>query len=713
MKETALWVALGALFFIPFIPLFVSGDFFFPYITSKGFAFRILAEIAVGAWLILAFADKRYRPQFSLPLVLFFALVVWMGVADLLAVNPHKAFWSNFERMDGWVTLIHVFGFFLVAGSVLSVKNLWKSWWLTFISASAVVVGIGLLQLWGVMDTGQGGARVDSTFGNASYLAAYLLFASAVTLWHALESKGWLRWLLFALVPFQAIIIFATATRGAMLGFLAAAVLAAVLFLFEKGNKRVKTIAVGALAGVVVLVGGFMLIKDTSFVQNDPTLTRIASISLESGTTRFTIWGMAFEGFLARPVTGWGHEGFNYVFNTYYRPSLYGQEPWFDRAHNMFLDWLLSGGAPALLLFVALLACVAVILYRRETSAAERVFLIAGLAAYSFQGLFVFDNLFTYVPLAAFLATAHASASRPLRFFDRMPEVGSSTVSSVVTPVVAVFLIGTVYIVNMPGMSASGHIIQALRQVNTGSVELMQSYFKRALDTKSFGTQEIREQMIMQIPIVLSRTDVPDSQKAAFYEFAMSEMEKEVAAVPKDARLRLQYATGFQAAGDFVNALREISVAEELSPTKQQVILQRGLVLWQAGDRAGANEAFAAAYELDPTFVGPVTYAAAGSYLVGDVARAQQILQDHYGTTVVDNQVLIYAYYDAQRYDDIIAVYRLRVSASLGAPSDRFELAKVLATLGRIGEARAEIEATIRDNPSAAAEGASLLRALQ
>ena len=36
------WVALGALFLIPLVPLVVANQFFFPFITGKAFFFRIL-----------------------------------------------------------------------------------------------------------------------------------------------------------------------------------------------------------------------------------------------------------------------------------------------------------------------------------------------------------------------------------------------------------------------------------------------------------------------------------------------------------------------------------------------------------------------------------------------------------------------------------------------------------------------------------------------
>jgi hypothetical protein len=77
MTSVAKWVALGALFLIPFLPLVVANDMFFPFITGKNFWFRILVECALGAWVLLAIADPAYRPKFSWTFVAFGACIVW------------------------------------------------------------------------------------------------------------------------------------------------------------------------------------------------------------------------------------------------------------------------------------------------------------------------------------------------------------------------------------------------------------------------------------------------------------------------------------------------------------------------------------------------------------------------------------------------------------------------------------------------------------
>ena len=315
MKKAVWWITVGSLFIIPFLPLFVANNLFFPFITGKNFAFRILVEIAFVGWVLLMLVDAKYRPRFSWTAAIFGVFVVWMAIADAFAVNPAKAFWSNFERMDGWVTLIHLFLFFLVAGSIFAADKLWRKWWLTFLGVAAIICGYGFLQSAGVLAVHQGASRLDATFGNSDYLACYMLFAIAVSLWQAFETKitgTWskvLKYGLLVLTALEIVILFQTATRGAILGFVGAIGLGALLWMVESGKKG-RRAAGAALLALLIVIGGFFLLRNTSFIQHDASLSRIANISLKDPETytRFTIWHMAIEGFEQKPVTGWGQK---------------------------------------------------------------------------------------------------------------------------------------------------------------------------------------------------------------------------------------------------------------------------------------------------------------------------------------------------------------------------------------------------------------------
>ncbi len=710
LKSAARWAVLGVLFLIPFIPLFVSNAFFFPFITSKGFAFRILVEIGAGAWLLLALSDKKYRPRFSWTLALYGAFVAWMFVADLFAANPHKAFWSNYERMDGWVTMIHTFVFFLIAGSVLSAEKLWKKWWLTVLGASALVSVYGLWQIFGFAQIHQGGVRADASFGNAIYLAVYLMFTVLVGVWQAIESKGWLRYALIALAGVQVIIIFATATRGALIGLFGAAGLVALLWAARSGGTGRK-VAIGAIVALIAIAGALFVGRDSAFVRSEPTLARLATVFTAGELkVRATLWGMAYEGFLERPVTGWGQEGYNYVFNKFYKPSLYAQEPWFDRAHNTYLDWLVAGGAPALLLFLALLIAAVLSFYKKDATKAEKFIFLGILAGYAIQAASAFDNLFSYVLLAAVLAMAHDRSARPIPALERAPEAGSSALLTLGAPVALVGTIAVVWAVNVPGMTASSGLIHAAQSAGTPAVALAE--YQKTAASGSFASQEIAEQILTFANIIGSQAAVPLDVRQAAFTLALTQMQKEVAAAPADARIRLMYAQGLAAAGDAAGYQHEMDAVLALSPKKQTIIFQRGITAWQAGNRAEAAKQFQAGYELDTSFANAAVYAAVGKIITGDVAGGKALLEEKAGGAHVDNDLLRFAYYDAKLFNDLVEVAKSHVANAPDDVNAHLTLAQAYAVAGRINEARAEIQATVAAHPEAASAGAELLRQL-
>src|SRR3990167_4086521 len=179
IEKTLRFIVLGGIFALPFIVFLVAQSLFFPFITGKNFTFRIVVEIITGAYLALALVNPSFRPKRSWLLGLFALFVLVVAMADALGVAPFKSFWSNYERMDGWVTLVHLFFYFVVASSVLNTEKLWRAFWHVSLSVSAIVGVYGFLQLAGVASLNPGFSslsRIDATFGNPIYLAAYMLF---------------------------------------------------------------------------------------------------------------------------------------------------------------------------------------------------------------------------------------------------------------------------------------------------------------------------------------------------------------------------------------------------------------------------------------------------------------------------------------------------------------------------------------------------------
>ncbi|MDE1919653.1 MAG: O-antigen ligase family protein [Patescibacteria group bacterium] len=674
-QQIARWVALGALFLIPLTPLVVTNSFFFPFITGKAFFFRILVEIAVAAWVVLACLDREYRPRISLVGWAAIAFVAWMFVADALAVNAAKAFWSNFERMEGWVLLIHLLGFFFAASAVLRAEKKWRAWFLASLGVSAVICGYALMQLAGVYAIHQGSTRIDASLGNSAYLAIYFLWNVFIALWLALtEDRSWLKWLLIALAALEGVLIFFTETRGTVLGLVAALALAALLSALTAG-KGARRAAAGAFALILVIAGGFYLARDSGFVQGNHVLQRIASISPADGQTRFTIWHMALQGVAERPLTGWGQEGFNYVFNKYYDPSLYAQEPWFDRAHNAFIDWLTAGGVPAFLLYLSLFGSALVLLWRRsELSRPERILLSAAFLGYAIHNLFVFDNLYSYVYFFALLALIDSQTARPVRRLDEAPEFSPVDGITYLLPVAVIAAGVVVWFVNVPGMNAASELIVAISPSQLGPGENIR-VFRDLVEHPAFAAQEIREQLVSLAATVVSSSQATPAEKQQAASLAVDEMRKQVAAYPLDARERLQLSYAYRVAGDPADALKEIQKAAALSPGKESIYIEEGVVAWDLGDVRTAQKSFATAYALGPEFPDLAAYAAAGEFAIGDSAAADKILIAAYGSTSVDSDILATAYYRTQNWPRLIALWKYRAEKPEASPQTWFSLA--------------------------------------
>src|SRR6185503_2743161 len=60
-------------FYIPF------SNMFFPFITGKNFAFRIVVEVLFAAYVLLALREPKYRPRSSHVMWALGLFVVWLG----------------------------------------------------------------------------------------------------------------------------------------------------------------------------------------------------------------------------------------------------------------------------------------------------------------------------------------------------------------------------------------------------------------------------------------------------------------------------------------------------------------------------------------------------------------------------------------------------------------------------------------------------------
>lgn len=613
-------VAIASVFLLPFVCLIVATSLFFPFITGKNFAFRIIVEIGFGAWLALALISHEYRPRRSWALAALAVFVAVILIADLQGVYPFKSIWSNYERMDGWVTLIHLLMYVVVAASVIRTERMWRWLFWTTLGVSAYLSVYGVLQIAGFQALGQGGAsglaaRIDATFGNPIYFAVYMLFHVfiAAMLWvQSWISRGpgkrmWPSIAYGTIMVADTYMLAATGTRGTILGLLAGGLITMVLLLIQAHKSRTAwRISVGGLAAALVLIGGFWLIKDAAWIQKIGFLQRMASITLTENTVkaRFFNWGMAWQGVQERPLLGWGQENYAIVFDKYYDPRMHGQEPWFDRVHNIVFDWWVAGGTLGLLTYLSVFgALVWVIWLSGAFMIAERSILTGLLAGYFVHNFFVFDNVTSYILFGTVIAFV---LYREAEFRKSAPVLGRGYVSRQSLPFVAIgsalVVWGLAWGVNAKPLAENRTLLTALS--TQGDLQKNYDLFKKAISYNAFGTQEVREQLA-QGASQLAGANIPPAMKQQFYDLAVSEMQKQEQESPLDARFPLFLGVLHDAFANYTAGQAALDRAQELSPKKQSIFFERAQNAELQGHIERSIQLYKEAFELEPSLADP------------------------------------------------------------------------------------------------------------
>ena len=703
MQKNILYAIIAALFILPFIPFFVPSTFFFPFIVGKAFLFRVVVEVIVGAWILLFLKDARYAPRITPITILFGVFVGVMLVADLLGVNVSRSLWSNFERMEGWVTLIHLFGLFLALQSVFSVQKLWNRWIQTSLGASVLISLYGFLQVAGVLVIHQGGVRLDATFGNATYLAVYALFhAFFAVLLFTKTRLMWLRSVYVGIAALNTVILYLTATRGAILGLGIGALVAAGLYAVLTRNKKAVASAVAVFVVLISLSGILVLNKDQQFVTSSPVLSRVASISLEAGKTRFAIWNIAWQGFLDRPVLGYGQGNFGVVFGKYYTPDLYNQEPWFDRAHNIFFDWLIAGGAVGALTYFGLFFLTLYVVLRSKRSPAERAILAGLLIGYLIHNLFVFDNLMSYI-LYTFVLAYVSSESREWWKLQFSTVSESATNSAIALAVVAVVLYG----VNVPAFAANRELLQGLQSKDP------LARFTKALSYHSFGDQEIREQMVQFAIRVSNNPQVPITDKRKVAQQVAGEMAKQAAISKFDPRVQLLYGSVLNLAGDNTKAKEVLNYALTLAPEKQALHFERANAELALGENKQALADLQQAYNSAPGYT--VAARVYGTTLIrlGKKEAGEKILRAHFGDSWFKDDATLSALFAAGARDEFIKLWTRRVNEEGRTRDGLVQLARAYFIVGDKGNAINAIQEAIVKDPSFEAQGNMFIESIK
>jgi O-antigen ligase/Tfp pilus assembly protein PilF len=330
-------------------------------------------------------------------------------VTGLVGVDFWRSFWSTQERSLGIFTLFHLAALALV---ISSLKKEIPKFWLLYASllSAATVSVLALLQLKipNLLLT-ESINRPGATFGNPTFLAGYLLiniFIAAYCLIHSFKFSSRpafspLIWCLGGSLGLMIITIFATQTRGDILGLAVGMVVLLFLFAFHpplSSGLASRRYFYGVLVLAFFLAAlGFWLTRQAIIWKLVPGLDRFQNLSLSSAEIepRLFAYRAAWNGFKDRPLLGWGWENFNVVSNKYYEPELLEHnymETRFDKPHNVFLEYLIAGGIFFLLTYLVLFVVFIWEAFRGMERLLGQI-AVAASVGYATRSMFVFETL--------------------------------------------------------------------------------------------------------------------------------------------------------------------------------------------------------------------------------------------------------------------------------------------------------------------------------
>jgi O-antigen ligase len=429
--KTILFYLVVAALFTPFL---IDTHTYFPFIIAKATVFRLIVVAMLIIWVFLLVRERGQTFSGCLaslkltPLakaVLIFGVIIF--ISALFGVDFYYSLFSGNERMEGVFGIWHFMLFFLIIATTFKYLEIEK--------ILKIQVGIGILYSIvailaysgiGKITAQLTGGRLAGYTGNPSFFAAYVLFNAFLALYFYFrqcsfngERSRIINWWLLVFLG-QSFLLFATLTRGAMIGYLISIVLIALGIVFLKSDFQkkpnflapFKKIAIVFLISILVLSVFTFAGKNTALVKNNKILSRFSSISLTDPTalSRLFSAGTAWKSFLQKPFFGWGQENYEAAYIENFNPEVLKYLPedfYFDRAHNKPMEVLATTGIFGLLSYLSIFGIGLYFLNqlrKKKEWLLPSLALAGGLVGYFIQNIFIFDFHESYLMFFLLLA---------------------------------------------------------------------------------------------------------------------------------------------------------------------------------------------------------------------------------------------------------------------------------------------------------------------
>lgn len=695
---------------VAFVPLVIFSQYISPFHFGKIIIFRSLIEIMVALYLVLIWKNRAYLvPQNRiLWAVVGFAAVFSLTTAT--SVLPYASFWGSLERMGGLWTFWHYIFFFVIATSVMRRREEW----MVFLKLT-IVVGI-LSAIYGFGQKtdisffiGSGGReRIFGTIGNAALFAGYEIvnFFLALTLLLARPNSRRDAWLFETAVVFDGLAIIMTVVRGSLLGLGVGLGVFFTWYFIRFRAVWAKRVILVIVAGIAIF--GFVVatpIKDSALIKNSRFLSRLTDTSFDAFTakTRFWAWEAGIKGWQEGPKTiflGWGPENFNIPFSKYFNPLFFngpGSETLFDRAHNMFVEILVTMGLIGLVsylsIFWSFFSSLKQLPNDKEMSV-YRIGFTSLIIAYVIHNAFIFDtsaNLIVFFTVLAFIASLLWQKKRGDDFVPS-PSRPSAFVSSVGILLLAATAV-LAWRTNIISAKANYATTRGIVKGWDNKPQEAMVYYKKALAYDVPGKYEYRHRMAQYVLEYTSSKPL-NAESIEMLKFTIGEVQKNADENLPDylphlylSRLNIILGKDDPVSPYTDEALKHSARALEISPTFVRTYYEVAQAYLNKKDNATAIKYFQKALDLNPTvgisywYLG-LTMAVNGKAAEG-LAIAETGMEKGYYPNEGEYLRLIQGYVDIKNYQRVTVLYEKLVAV---VPKKAQYWASLATSYGQIGQ---------------------------
>ena len=699
------------------MPLVIFSQYMSPFHFGKVIVFRSVVEIMLVLYLLLVWRERSYLPRRDKFFRAFLAFALAYTIATFASVNVYQSFWGTLERMGGAYSFWHYFIFYIILTSVLRTKEEW----MTFLK---ITVGVGVLSaFYGFFQRtdiawfiGSGGrSRIFGTIGNPALFAGYQIlnvFLALVLGFGA--TKKIERNLLFVFAGIMSLAVFMTAVRGSLLGLSIGLLVFAGLYFTQTHSKQARKVFIGLASIAIVFIGFAFTFKNTSFVQDSSYLRRVTDFSLSNYTvqTRFWAWQAGLKGWSEGPKTilvGWGPENFNVPFSKYFNPKFFngpGSETLFDRAHNMFVETLVTTGLIGLLAYLSIFVVIFRSLWKLKDKSEYRIPAIGFIAmtvAYIIHNAFIFDtstNFLVFFSALGFMAWMNRP--EPVRIESMRNPISQSVVIIVgfaLTIGAGVLIYRTNIETAIANYATTRGIIASWNSDFNGAVVK----YKEATSYNVPGRYEYRNRFTQSLIDYSSASGVDmtaSNVQAAFKEVIALE-EKNTAENPNDylpelylSRLNIILGKSDPKSPYNDEALKHSLKALTYSETFVRTYYEVGQGYLNKKDYPNAQIAFQKAVDLNPDVGISWWYLGVVEMQAGQVDKAlvamAMAIKKGYGLSENDYLNLASIYVKNNDFQNLVAIYENLVKLKPTSAQYMASLAVVYAKVGRIDDAVAQ-----------------------